>query len=272
MRPHSRGYRRRRARLTGWTAAAVALLLAVAALAFWLRAGSAQRRSAVAGDRPAGDRPAAGDRPGAGQGAGPAAPTYPSSGPGTWKYAAGQGTLMGTAGPVRRFRVAVESNVGTDPGAFAGKVDDALGDRRSWIAGGEFRLQQVPGNAPAEFTIYLATGQTTTRMCAAGGLNTGGYTSCRTAGHVIINLDRWTTSVPDYEKAGIPLDTYRTYVINHETGHEFGHAHELCPGDGAPAPVMQQQTLGLHGCTANPWPYPAGSAGPRYAGELGEYP
>jgi hypothetical protein len=266
MRPQSRSYRRRRARLTGWTAAVAVLLLAAVALAFWLRGGGAQRMAAVGGGGPA-----AGERPAA-SGTGGPPPTYPHSGPGTWKYAASQGNLLGTSGPVRRFRVAVENNVGIDPGTFAGKVDDALGDRRSWTAGGEFRLQRVPGNAPAEFTIYLATGQNTTRMCAAGGLNTGGYTSCRTAGHVIINLDRWTTSVPDYEKAGIPLDTYRTYVINHETGHEFGHAHELCPGDGAPAPVMQQQTLGLHGCTANPWPYPAGSAGPRYAGELGEYP
>jgi hypothetical protein len=175
---------------------------------------------------------------------------------------------MGGAGAVKRFRVAVESNVAVDVDGFARKVDETLGDPRSWIAGRAFRLQRVPEGAGYDFTIYLATERTSTRMCAAGYTDTDGYTSCRTTGKVIINLNRWYLSVPDYTKAGVPLDTYRTYVINHESGHEFGHAHELCPGNGRPAPVMEQQTLGLHGCTANPWPYLNGK---RYAGPPGHY-
>jgi hypothetical protein len=162
----------------------------------------------------------------------------------------------------------VETNIAIEAADFAAKAEQALGDARSWIAGGQYRLQRVPGNAAAEFTIYLATHQTSTRMCAAGGLDSGGYTSCRTPGHVIINLDRWYRSVPDYANAHTPLDTYRLYVINHETGHQLGHGHELCPGKGRPAPVMEQQTLGLHGCTANPWPYLDGK---RYAGPAGAY-
>jgi hypothetical protein len=178
-----------------------------------------------------------------------------------------QGAVLGSAGPLRRFRVAVESNVPVDAAAFAAKVDQVLGDPRSWIGGG-LRLQRVPGLAAADFTIQLATERTSRTICAAGHVDTGGFTSCRTPGHVVINLDRWYLSVPAYVSAHIPLDTYRDYVINHETGHELGHGHELCPGAGRPAPVMEQQTLGLHGCTANAWPYLAGR---RYAGPAGSY-
>lgn len=197
---------------------------------------------------------------------------YSKTGPGTWAYVATQGQVLGTAGNLRRFHVAVETGVPEDAAAFAAMIDEVLGDARSWTAGRTLRLQRVPGNAPAEFTIYLATPATAQRMCAAGGLdivvNGVPYTSCRTSGHVIINLARWRESVPDYVNGKIPLDVYRRYVINHETGHEFGHGHELCPGPGRPAPVMQQQTLGLAGCTANAWPYLDGR---RYQGPAGTW-
>lgn len=192
----------------------------------------------------------------------------PRSGAGTFQIGVEGGPVFGRSGPLHRYRVAVESGSGEDVRAFAAAVDATLADRRSWIAGGR-RLQRVPNGAPHEFTAYLATPETALRMCAAGGVNirVGGrpYTSCRTSGKVIINLERWRKSIPEYVSAAVPLDTYRAYVVNHEVGHQLGYRHERCPRARQPAPVMMQQTLSLTGCAANPWPYLNGR---RYAGPL----
>jgi hypothetical protein len=166
--------------------------------------------------------------------------------------------VLGTAGPLRRFRVAVEKGSGADPVEFAAEVQDILGDPRSWIGGGSLRLQRVGGAEPANFTVYLATRFTAGQMCARGGTNirVGGrpYTSCRAVGKVIINLDRWRLSARPYVSAKVPLAHYREYVINHEVGHELGRRHQGCPKAGGPAPVMVQQTLTLRGCVPYSWP------------------
>lgn len=185
---------------------------------------------------------------------------FPERGLGSFTEVTTPGRVLGTAGAPRRFRVAVEDGTRQDARTFAAEVDAILGDPRSWVAAKRFRLQRVPKGAPAEFTVYLATPATSERMCAVGGLDTEGYTSCRLPGQVIINLARWLTAVPDY---GAPVATYRAYAINHEVGHQLGHGHEACPSSGSPAPVMQQQTLGLKGCLAYAWPYLAGR---RYEG------
>lgn len=182
---------------------------------------------------------------------------------GDFSYDRSRGPMLGEAGRLYRFRVAVEETVdGTSPEEFASAIDETLGDDRSWVHGGELRLRRVPkAGDDVDFTIYLASAKTSEEMCATGGLETEGYTSCRVPGKVIINADRWANAVPEY---GDRLITYRRYTINHEVGHELGHGHEACPGEGEPAPVMQQQTFGLKGCTANAWPYLDGE---RYAGE-----
>jgi hypothetical protein len=190
----------------------------------------------------------------------PDALTFPMTGPGTWTYAAGSGSVLGRAGVLRRFRVAVEDGAGEGPSAFARAIDTILGDGRSWVASGQVRWQRVPKGAAADFTIFLATPGTSERVCATGGLYTDKFTNCRLPGKVVINLARWRRAVPGY---GASLAEYQAYALNHEVGHQLGHGHEACPGAGQPAPVMQQQTLGLRGCVAYGWPYRDGG---RYAG------
>jgi hypothetical protein len=183
-------------------------------------------------------------------------------GPGIFGYAAGTGRVLGRAGQLLRFKVAVEKGTGVTPGEFAGRVEGILGDGRSWIGGGDVRFQRVAGSAGGgDFTVFLATPVTSEQMCREDGLTTDRFTNCRlTSGKVVINLARWLTAVPNY---GAPLETYQAYAIDHEVGHQLGHGHEACPGPGRLAPVMQQQTLGLRRCVANAWPFVDGA---RYAG------
>lgn len=179
-------------------------------------------------------------------------PKVPYQGSGTFVTAKGQSDVLGNGGSLLRYRVRVEKGSGQSATEFAASVDQTLGDRRSWIAGGDVRFQRTL-SGPYDFTVFLATPATTDRLCAP--LPTSGYTSCRQGNNVVVNLARWLLGVQHWDA---DLDTYRQYVVNHEVGHRLGHQHELCSGEGDPAPVMQQQTLKLAGCTGNAWPYVGG--------------
>jgi hypothetical protein len=194
-------------------------------------------------------------------------PSYAKNGPGTYVYAAGQTAIFGTAGPLRTYHVAVETGVPVSADDFAQMVDVTLSDPRSWIAGKNVRLQRVPPSTDANFVVRLVTPGTAQKLCAAVGLDIfwhgEPYTSCQAGQQAVINLTRYLKAVPDY---GASVYNYDQYAINHEVGHVLGHGHELCPGKGMPAPVMQQQTFSLQGCVANSWPYLNGK---RYAGPPG---
>ncbi|MBQ0902288.1 DUF3152 domain-containing protein [Micromonospora sp. U21] len=256
-------------------AASAALLLVVALLtgcglpaAGQPATGPTTTGPAHAGQRAAG--PATTGRPAGAAGSAGVAPapavaiSYPATGGNRWSVAPAEtASGRGNSGRLLRYRVAVERDIrGLPVAEVAAEVSATLNDPRGWTAGGTWRLRRVGAGAPADFTVYLATPGTRDELCQDVP---DGYTSCRNGQRVVLNVARWVKAVPGY---GADLSTYREYMVNHEVGHRLGLGHERCPGRGRPAPVMQQQTLGLHGCTANAWPYPDGV---RYRGPVGAY-
>ncbi len=196
-------------------------------------------------------------------GQGDPAITYPVRGTGALSVLPGDPTPIGAAGKLFTFQLAIESGIkGIDRAAFASFVRATYGAPQGWTAGGRYRFRQVGPGERAAFQLMLVTPVTRDAICG-GGFDQ--YTSCRIGDRVVLNVARWAKGVPHY---GADLTAYRQYMINHETGHRLGHGHELCPGPGKPAPVMEQQTLGLHGCTAYSWPYRNGT---RYKAALGQY-
>ncbi|MFF0339313.1 DUF3152 domain-containing protein [Kribbella sp. NPDC004875] len=188
---------------------------------------------------------------------------YPVVGPRRYAVLPGDPAVIGRGGRLMRFRIAIESGItGVDQAAFGRFVRATYGAGAGWASRGQWRFQQVGPGEPVDFTLMLVTPQTRDAICGAAPDR---YTSCRIGDQVVLNVARWAHGVRGF---GASLTTYRHYMINHETGHRLGRGHELCPGPGQPAPVMQQQTLGLHGCTAYAWPYLNGA---RYQGRLGQY-
>jgi hypothetical protein len=150
------------------------------------------------------------------------------------------------------YSVEVEPSTGLDLRAVEAEVSAILTDPRSWTADGSLSWQRV-GSSQARIRVVVARPATVDAYCGAVGLRTGGRVSCWDGYRAMLNLDRWATGVTPFHT---DLAVYRQYLVNHEVGHGLGHGHERCPGAGALAPVMQQQTGGLGACRANGWPFP----------------
>lgn len=255
--------------VTAILAGSIAVLMAVAK-AHHFSVGAAPSTRSAAASTPAGGsvgRSGGGPIPRAPRSpaSGGAAATigYPIRGAGDWHIADGRGAVGGTGGRLLRYQVAVEKGIrNLDAADFGAQVSAILADPRSWVGTGRVRLQRVGPQDPPDFVVYLATPATRDDLCARGYDR---YTSCRNGDKVVINVARWVRGAI---RVGGDLRSYRQYTVNHEVGHRLGHGHERCPGHGRPAPLMQQQTLGLHGCRPNPWPVQDGH---RYRGPSGAY-
>ena len=159
-----------------------------------------------------------------------------------------------TTGRVVRYTLEIEGGLGVRPDEFTTGVVSVLTDARGWQSVDGVRFVGVsPTDAaagePPDLRITLASPDTTDRLCAP--LETRGQVSCHNGGRVVLNVRRWVLGADAY---GTDLAGYRTYLVNHEVGHGIGHPHASCSGKGAVAPIMMQQTYGLEGCTAWPWP------------------
>ena len=134
---------------------------------------------------------------------------------------------------------------------FVAKVAAVLGDPRGWSAGGKVTFERV--ETDCSFSLWLSA---PSQMTSFGGV-CDAYYSCRSGRNVVINFDRWQGATDPWNASGGSLEDYRVMVTNHEVGHWLGFGHANCSAPGQPAPVMQQQSISLQGCTFNPWPVAA---------------
>lgn len=167
------------------------------------------------------------------------------------------GSAASGSGALQRYAVEVERGLGVSAEAFAAAVERTLADRRGWTTP-RLRAFRRVDDEPAAFRVTLASPATTDRLCAP--LSTRGRLSCFQGGRAVLNARRWLSGAASYRGRRA---AYRRYLVNHEVGHALGLDHAGCPRRGARAPIMLQQTKGLQGCRANPWPLPSEDPPPR---------
>jgi len=178
----------------------------------------------------------------------PAGPDFSQDGVGTWRVVAGNGPRLGEANApkFRKYAIAIEDGVqpadyNNDEAAFARTIDGFLADPRSWIGTKQVAFQRVDANANPDVIISLTSTKTTHAIC---GKEIPFETSCwdQQRKRVVLNAARWVRGAMAFAN---DLSGYRNYLINHEVGHALGSKHAACPENGAPAPVMMQQTFGV---------------------------
>jgi hypothetical protein len=151
--------------------------------------------------------------------------------------------------PVTRtvtYSLAVDGAVVSDVNELARVAAETYANPQGWRGAG---IQFVRVDSGGDFTLMLANPrrvETYDPVCSY-------LYSCTVGRYVVINDIRFAYGSPAWPG---PLDWYRKMVINHETGHWLGLGHAYCPAPGAPAPVMQQQSIDMQGCRINAWPLP----------------
>lgn len=203
----------------------------------------------------------------------PNGPDVSKEGVGTFRTIPGTTEKKGQ-GELFKYTIAIEDGVkpadyNNDEAAFARTIDEILADPRSWVGTGQVAMQRVQPNENPDFSVTLTSTNTDHTIC---GFDIPFEASCwdQPTKRVYINVARWVRGAKVY---GSDIAAYRQYAINHEVGHALRHGHEACKENGAPAPVMMQQTFGVSNdfvaklnaghdvveadgkvCVPNPWP------------------
>jgi hypothetical protein len=274
----ARAGRHRLRTVTGVSAAAVTVALAVVVAGQQPGGGTKDSAAPSAGDRKLADAAGASrdkDRP-TPQGGAAAAPAVPATyeqrmartlrmapdlaGPNAFDTVPGEDRAPGDAPVRKKYRVDVEKDLGLDGKLFAEAVQKTLNDRRSWAGKGRMAFDRTSAG-DADFVVTLASPVTTNIWCLKSSLETlSQNVSCDSAAteRIMINAFRWAGGSPTFGDERI--FAYRQMLINHEVGHRLGYDHEVCTEDGALAPLMMQQTKTLETdgkkCRPNPWVHP----------------
>lgn len=178
----------------------------------------------------------------------------PWKGDGTFTAVQVPQTTTVTTGRAVTYSLQIEDGMHADAASVARDFGSALLDRRGWQSVDHVRFvqltpSQVAAGTKPQISVIMASPDQVNKLCAP--LPTHGNTSCETSRHVVLNYKLWMRGVVYFDGR---LGDYRDYMVNHEVGHALGHGHQFCSRPGAYAPVMEQQTLGLQGCKAWPWP------------------
>lgn len=145
------------------------------------------------------------------------------------------------------YNVSTKGAITASVTEFKQQANQTLNDARGWARMGVVFQEVASGG---QFTLVLSEAS----QLPSFSSGCDAQYSCRAGRYVIINQDRWLGATSSWNTAGGTLRDYRHMVINHETGHWLGHGHQSCGGTGQAAPVMQQQSINLQGCTFNAWP------------------
>lgn len=145
------------------------------------------------------------------------------------------------------YRIETRGRIVASVSDFAKRAAEIYADPRGWSRA-FVHFKQVKGSS--DFSLVLSQAKYVPRFASICDR----YWSCRVGRYVIINENRWRWGTPYFKHSGGSIRDYRAMVIDHETGHWFGLGHSTCPGKGRRAPVMMQQSKGLHGCVVNSWP------------------